>query len=84
MAFFSSSRLDTLEMPTLEPAFAGLTNTGQPSFFSTPSHTPSRSDSISQRSAASHLVWGTPLASNRALATALSMHTALASTPQPT
>ena len=71
-------------MPTLEPAFAGLTNTGQPSFFSTPSHTPSRSDSISQRSAASHLVWGTPLASNRALATALSMHTALASTPQPT
>ena len=84
MAAFSSSRSWALVMPTLEPALAGLTKMGQPSFAMTPSQTPSGSDSISQRVAESHLVWGMPEASNMALATALSMQTALARTPQPT
>ena len=84
MASFSSARSWALVMPTLEPALAGLTKMGQPSFAMAPSQTPSRSDSISQRLAASHRVWGMPAASNRALATALSMQTALARTPQPT
>ena len=71
-------------MPTLDPRFAGLTNTGYPSCPVTRAITVAGADIHSSRSTTRYFACGNPRAANTSLATALSMPTAEASTPAPT
>ena len=83
MAGTSSAWALTLEMPTLEPRLAGLTNSGKPSV-AMPASTPARLRVHSARTNERESTIGRPAAANNTFITALSMPAAEASTPGPT
>jgi hypothetical protein len=79
----SSSQASTIITPELEPARAGLTNTGSPSAC-TRASTRDRSPSQSRGCTVTYGICGSPDAANTVLVNGLSMATELASTPAPT
>ena len=81
MAAARSARSATRDTPTDEPRLAGFTNTG---YDRPAASTRSSMSSSSVSRTPSQPAWGSPLAARTSLALRLSMHSAEASTPEPT